>query len=61
MNTMSILGRVCTRVIGVYKLEAFKALMSSLEFSFWIEAKLLCSCLCLFDVIVELYAMDEKK
>jgi hypothetical protein len=23
-------------------------------------AKLLCSCLCLFDVIVDLHAMDEK-
>jgi len=26
----------------------------------WIVAKLLCSCLCLFDVINELRVMDEK-
>ena len=31
-----------------------------LSFAFQIVAKLLCSCLCLFDVIIELHAKDEK-
>ena len=31
-----------------------------LSFALWIVAKLLYSCLCLLDVIVELHAMDEK-
>ena len=31
-----------------------------LSFALHIEAKLLCFCLCLFDAIVELQAMDEK-
>jgi hypothetical protein len=26
----------------------------------WVVAKVVCSCLCLFDAIVELHAMDEK-
>ena len=35
--------------------------MSSLEiFPLSIVAKSLCSCLCLFDAIVKLHAMDEK-
>ena len=34
--------------------------MGSLEFVFRMVAKLLCSSLCLFDVIVVLHAMDEK-
>ena len=35
--------------------------MGSLEFfSLYIVAKLLCSCLCLLDAIVELHAMDER-
>ena len=32
MPTLSILDRVCIRVLGIYKLEAFEALMGSLEF-----------------------------
>jgi hypothetical protein len=32
-----------------------------LDFSLKIVAKLLCSCLCLFDAIFELHAMLEKK
>ena len=34
--------------------------MGSLEFSLWIVGKLLCSCLCLFDAIIELHTMDER-
>ena len=34
--------------------------MGSLEFCSWIVATLLCSCLCLFDAIIELHAMNEK-
>ena len=34
--------------------------MGSLEFTLWIVAKLLCSCLCLFITIIELHSMDEK-
>ena len=30
-------------------------------FSLWIVANLLFSCLCLFNTIIELHAMDEKK
>ena len=36
-------------------------LMGSLSFALHVVAKLFCFCLCLFDVIVELHAMDEKK
>ena len=37
--------------------------MSSFEFflSFWMKAKLLCSCLYFFDAIIELHAMNEQK
>ena len=56
-----ILGKVCIRVLGIYKLEAHGAIRGCREFAFQIKAKLLCSCLCLFDVIVELRAMDEKR
>ena len=46
--------------LGFYKLEVHGALMSSLEFSsLWVVAKLLCSCLCLFDAINKLHAMDD--
>jgi hypothetical protein len=31
-----------------------------LSFSLWIVDKLLCSCLCLLDAIIDLHAMDEK-
>ena len=34
--------------------------MSFLELCFLFVAKLLCFCLCLFDIIVELYDMDEN-
>ena len=36
-------------------------LVSSLEFVLWIVAKLLCSCLCLFDAIVDLNAITDEK
>ena len=32
MTTLSIIGKVCIRVIGIYKLKALGALMGSLEF-----------------------------
>ena len=35
-------------------------LMAPLSFSLHIVAKLLCSCLCLFEVIVKLHAMDIR-
>ena len=35
-------------------------LMGSFEFVLWIVAKLLCSCLCLFDASIELHYMNEK-
>ena len=31
-----------------------------LRFAFWTVAKLMCSCLCLFDAIIELHVMDES-
>ena len=34
--------------------------MIPLSFAFWIKAKLLCSCLYLFDIVIELHAMNEK-
>ena len=34
--------------------------MGSLDFSLKIVVKLLCTCLCLFDAIFELHAMDGK-
>ena len=34
--------------------------MASFHFVVHIVAKLLCFCLCLFDAIAELYAMDDK-
>ena len=32
-----------------------------LSFVLWIVAKLMCSCLCLFDAIVELHTMNVKE
>ena len=58
---MCVLVRVCIWILGFYKLEALGTLMGFLKFSIWIVASLLCSCLCLFDTIVELHAMDEEK
>ena len=47
MITMSILDRVCIKVLGIYKLEALGELMhwAPLKFAFRIMAKILCSCL----------------
>jgi len=36
-------------------------LVGSLEFVLWIVAKLLCTCLCLFDAIVELHPIIDDK
>ena len=59
MTIMYVLIRICIRVLGFYKLEALGVLVDILEFSLRIVAKLLCSCLCLFNTIVELHAMDD--
>ena len=58
MATLSILVRVCICVLGFYPW-AFKALMGSLEYCSTKKAKIVCFSLCLFDVIVALYAMHE--
>ena len=34
--------------------------LAPLSFVLWTVIKLLCSCLCLLDAIIELHAMDEK-
>ena len=47
-------------VIRVYKLKVLGVLMASLNRALHVVAKLLCFCLCLFDAIVELHAMDDK-
>ena len=66
MTIMYVLVRVCVWVLcfrasSVYILEALGVLMGFLEFFFlWIVANLLCSCLCLFDIIVELHAMMKN-
>ena len=61
---MSILVRVCIWVLRFYKLEALELLKecswAPLSFVLQIVAKLLRSCLCFFDAINELHAMDEK-
>jgi hypothetical protein len=43
-----------------YKLEVLEVFMSSIELSLWMVANIVCSCLCLFDAIIELHAMDEE-
>ena len=55
---MYVLVKVWIWVRGLYKLETLGALMSFLEFCAWIVAKFLCSCLYLFDTIVQLHAID---
>ena len=48
--------------LGFYVCTNWRLLKSSwapLSFALWIKAKLLCFCLCLFNAIVELHAMDE--
>jgi hypothetical protein len=59
MIIMYVLIKVCIWVLGLCKLEAFGVLVGILEFSLHIVAKFLCSCLCLFDIVVELHAMDD--
>ena len=60
MTALPIFARISIWVVGFYKLEALRALMIPLRFSLQIVAKLLCSCLCLFDTIIELHTMDGK-
>ena len=50
MTNMYVLVEVCIWDLGYYKLESLEARMGFLE---------LCS-LCLFDIIVELHATNEK-
>ena len=62
MTTLSILGRVCIKVLGLYVLEALGVLMGSLEF-FLFKLKLsYCAhaCLGFLDTIGELHTMDDK-
>jgi hypothetical protein len=47
-------------VLGFYKLEALGVLMGSLEFCSPVLGELLGSCLCFFDAVVELQAMNGK-
>ena len=51
MTNMFIVIRVCIWVMG----------SRNSSFSLQIVVKLLCPCLCLFDAIVKLHAMDKKK
>ena len=46
--------------MGFHNLKAFEVLLSPLSFALQIVANLLCSCLCLFDEIVELHPLNEK-
>ena len=50
MTNKYVLVRVCICVLGFHKPEALGALMSFLEFL----------SLCVFNVFIELHAMDEK-
>jgi hypothetical protein len=56
MTIMLVLVKICIWILDFYKLEAFGALTGFLELYLWIMAKLLCSCLGLFDIIVVLHA-----
>ena len=53
---MLLLGFGC---LSFYKLDALGARKGFLELCSLIVAKLLFSCLCLFDTVVALHAMDE--
>ena len=61
MTTLSILVCVCSWVLGSTNWRLLESSWAPLSFSLWIVVKLLCwTCLCLFDAIVQLYAMDGK-
>ena len=60
MTTMFILVRFCICVLSFYKLNALGTLMAPLGFALQIVDKLICSCLCLLDAIVDLHTMDER-
>ena len=59
MTTLSTLVRVCIWDLGITKTRILER-PGSLSFALWIVANLLCYCLCLFDAIVELHAMNEN-
>ena len=60
MAAMPIFVRVCTWVLVFYKLEALECSCAPLRLLSRFVTKLLCFCLCLFHVIDELHAMNEK-
>ena len=61
MATLSnIFVKVCILSFGFFhKPESLGALMVSLEFALRIVDNVLCYCLCLFDAIVDICALDE--
>ena len=60
MTTLPILVRVFILVLSSREWKFLERSWVSLSFVLWIVTKLLCSCLCLFDIIIELHGMDEK-
>ena len=59
MTTLSIPIRVCIWVL-ILSMRLLKLSWVPLGFAPHVKAKILCSCLCLFDAIIELHAMNEK-
>ena len=70
-NTTTITSDVCIKCLSstifvqfcdlVYGILAVQILQKScINFDWCTKAKLLCSCLCLFDAIVDLHAMAKK-
>ena len=64
MTIMYVLVRICIWVLGFLVITYQRLLVwscPSLSSSLRIVAIISWSCLCLFDTLVELHAMDEKK
>ena len=60
MTTLFVLVGVCIWGLGFMNWRLLERSTTPLSFVLWIVAKLSCSCLCLFDAIVELHAMNDK-
>ena len=60
MIALSIIVRICIWVQDFRNWRILKCLWAPLSCDLWIVAKLLCSCLCLYDTVVGLHGMDEK-
>ena len=58
---MFVLVRVLIWILAFTNETLLELSCASFSFALQIMANLLCSCLCLFDTIAELHAMDEKK